>query len=83
MGNVNPYKLFPISGAAVATEIEHIGEYFVFPEINEEYKQGLFHEGLLWASKDGKIYVLAFEVDIKGKRYTHFDLREMMRQEEK
>lgn len=81
MDNANVYRLFPISGASVASDIELIGGFYVLPEINEEYKEGLFYDNLLWATKDGILFVLAYAVDIKGRRYSLHELEMAMKEE--
>lgn len=60
-------EIVPIKGAVVfpeVTEIKINGERgFKFPDNNPEYTKAIFLDGMWWASKDGKRFVVAIAIE--------------------
>lgn len=78
---------FPIEAAVVFADIKIIKDTgdddttYCFPEPNTEYKMGGIFDGVLMASKDKKIFVLAISVRIQGKFYTKQTIKEIIPEE--
>ena len=57
-----------IDSAAVLQEADITEEYIRLPEHNDEYKYAIYLNDALWASKDGKEFVLALEARTRRKK---------------
>lgn len=60
--------VFNIDGAAVFQNIEKVtsdtGEIaYRLPEMDKSYRYGMLYDGMKWASKDGKDFVLAINFE--------------------
>lgn len=56
--------VYKINGAAVFPEIIKIGENYIMPEINPEYRWAFTDkDGKEWVSKDAMHFVLAIKVE--------------------
>lgn len=60
--------MMSIDSAVVLCEAEINDEYVRLPKPNDEYKYAVYIGDLLWASKDGKGFVLALEAISNGKK---------------
>lgn len=58
--------IFKIDGAHIMPDIKKNGETYTLPDANYDYKFGMWHKHMLWASKDAKKWCLAFRVVIDG-----------------
>lgn len=61
--------IFKIDGAHVMPDIKRNGEIYTLPDTNYDYKFGMLHKRMLWASKDAKEWCLAFRVVIDNVGY--------------
>ncbi len=55
-------KIFPISGAVCFADADFDGETIHLKPMNPEYRFGMVKDGVKWASKDGKLFVIALSV---------------------
>lgn len=82
MSSFDLIRLFRIDGAA---PVEELGDFEIggenvwkFPKvkINKEYKYGAIMDDILWASKDGRRYVMALAVEVRNTIYRLKDIKE-------
>lgn len=71
-----------IDGAVVFPEMKRIGDTYVLPDINHEYKLAILHDGYIWASKDKKDFVIALSVKIGEENLTINRLKKMLEEQE-
>ena len=71
-----------IDGAVVFPEMKKIGDTYVVPDMNHEYKLAILHDGYLWASKDKKDFVIAISVKIGEENFTINSLKKMLEEQE-
>ena len=82
MSSFDLIRLFRIDGAALVEELSdfEIGgeKVWKFPKgkINKEYKYGALMDDCLWASKDGRRYVMALAVEVRDRTYRLKDIKE-------
>ena len=62
-------EVIKITGAVVYPEITIDGDAIIFPKINKEYKYALIKDGILWASKNGKLFCMAISIETKDGEY--------------
>ena len=70
-------RIIRIDGACVYPEIQKTGNGYRFPEHNPSYRYAMIHDDILWASKDGKDYVMAICVNVNGKPANKSDILNM------
>lgn len=82
MSSFDLIRMFRIDGAAL---VEELGDFEIggekawkFPKvkINKEYKYGALMDDFLWASKDGRRYVMALAVEVRDTIYRLKDIKE-------
>lgn len=82
MSNFDLIRLFRIDGAAL---VEELGDFEIGGEeawkipkakVNKEYKYGALMDDFLWASKDGRRYVMALAVEVRDTIYRLKDIKE-------
>lgn len=82
MSSFDLIRLFRIDGAALVEELSdfEIGgeEALKLPKgkINKECKYGAIMDDCLWASKDGRHYVMALAVEVRDRTYRLKDIKE-------
>ena len=67
-------RIYKIDAAVVLADLQVSGDTYAINGPNPEYKFCLQKDGVLFASKDGKDYVIAIAAKIGDKEYSSKDL---------